>query len=95
MQIERAEYRLNMGYPECHLVIDGIDGAFSTDNKKSIRDRGYVFLGPAFNDVVEPVEIKGIEMRGMTNDPAVLRLFDQFIDDLQTDRFTPGLVAVD
>ncbi len=95
MQIERAEYRLNMCYPECHFVIDGIDGGFTTGNKLSIRKHGYVFLGSNFSDVVEPVEIEGIEMRGMTNAPAVLWLFDRFIADTLSDRFTPGPVALD
>ncbi len=102
MEIRSARYVVNAGYPELHLDIDGLEAVLATDNKRSIRELGYVFLGDEFAGLVPNVVIPPdpaddraeMVLRGYTDNPAVLRVFDRFIADCSSGAFAPGSVSL-
>lgn len=85
---------------------DGMQCLLTLDSAKPmIRKAGYVFLGPAFEETLPVIRLDGrnlppsesfesITLRGYTNDPIMLRLFDEFRAAVFDGSWTPGDVSI-
>jgi len=93
MKIQRAEYLIRDKYPLLRLTIDGVDTTIGTTEKPILHDAGYVYLGSAFENILPVVEIEGSILSGMTNDPSVFAVVDQFNRDCGSGMFAPGPVT--
>lgn len=102
LNIQSAEYIVDHNYPLLVLQIDDLQAILGTDNKRSIRELGYVFLGDEFESLTPTVVIPAsptdnrseMVLQGFTDDPVVLRLFDDFIAATNIGTFSPGPVAI-
>lgn len=93
IEVNSARYAYKQGYPQLYITFtDGRSAILTTDaTKPVIRARGFVHLGGQFEDL--PVlQIEGTTLRGFTNNPDVLRLFDDYVAAVNAGTFRPGKI---
>lgn len=96
LKLQSAEYTLIQGRPAARLIIDGKE-AFLIDVKKSLLDAGYVYLISLsldydWTEILPPMTLPPIPsltdrpmtLRGITDDPEIVRIARAFISTLDS-----------
>ena len=104
LELQSAQYALLMGRPAVRLQLDGKE-AYLCDMRRPLLDKGYVYLislaaDYGWEELLPPVVVPPLpglsnapmRLRGVTDDPAVLRIariFQQTLDE-KPERFQEG-----
>lgn len=93
LEVTSARYKYNQGYPQLRLgFADGRSAILTSYSTKStMRERGFVYLGGEFEDL-PTLSVGGSTLRGFTNNPTVLRLFDDYVAATRAGTFRPGQI---
>lgn len=92
MQITNPRYVQTGGYPILELDLDGRTARITLEQKPTLYQAGLIFLGADWEEAVPEIEFQGTTLRGFTNDPAILTLYDQFGEAVMSGTFRPGSI---
>lgn len=87
MKIANPRYIQNQGYSSLELEIDGRKTLIPLEQKPTLYEAGIIYVG--LEDFLPEIEFQGTTLRGCSNDPEILRLYDEFGRASQRDDFQP------
>ena len=92
MEIRNPRYVQDQGYSVLEVEINGRLARIFLEQKPTLYEAGIIFLGGEFESVLPAIVFGSLTLRGFTNDPEILRLYDEFGQAVEEGRFEPGPV---
>jgi hypothetical protein len=92
MQIRNPRYVSDQGYPVLEVEIEGRLARIPLEQKPIAYEAGIIFVGSEFESILPAIVFNSLTLRGCTNDPEILRLYDEFGQAVEEGRFEPGPV---
>lgn len=91
MNVTSARYRVDAsGYGHLELMVDGL--LADLDMKRTLLNRGYVFLGSDWESLVEAPNNHDLNcsLKGFTTDPVIIKLAREYV----AGHYKPGRIPV-
>jgi hypothetical protein len=104
LQISSARYFFNDGYPSLEIIVNGKRVWLDGDNRNSLSEDGYIYLGtdfendhstPDINIPAKPEIGRGeMQLRGFTADRRIQSLFLQYVRDVDNKVFSERQITL-